>query len=205
MKHIFLLLLIFLLFPSIVEATSFRYKQKQTIDSFLNSLDHEIAHEAFYSARKDSSIRQLKSLYVNEKDIYRRILINESMYKEYRYYKYDSIIVYTNKNLALIKKTNNADLIDKTKLYLSDVYMDNGVFWEAENTINQINSATLSDDLYKVYHELKAKLYYYLFRSSNDDINTEKYLNLFDGTTTALKDSGYKLQDISPQVQFDYS
>ena len=38
-----------------------------------------------------------------------------------------------------------------------------------------------------------------LFRSK------EKYLNLFDGTKTALKDSGYKLKDISPQVQFYYS
>ncbi len=151
----------------------------RAIDSLLMVLDEEIAKENVYIQSHQDRISTFKSSYLVKNDPESAVALNSILYEEYRFFKYDSALYYLEQNLYIADKTNNTSLFTDTKLVLCNLYIINGLFWEAERILNFMNPDNLTDSQKRFYYENRMRLYGHMNRFTVDALNESIYFQNF--------------------------
>lgn len=174
----------------------------ETIDSLLQVFDGELIKRDHYLLNKNTRIGQLRQKSARETDIRKKILVNEKLFVEFHTYIYDSALHYLNQNTVLLDLHPDHSLYMNNSLYLCNLYIMNGVFWEVEPILNgiDIERCTLSDKRRII--ETEARYNFYLYKVAENQINREKYLRRFLSLENKLLENGIPMEDITPDVRF---
>ena len=133
-------------------------------DSILNVLDETIERSEFYSNQREAKQKKLRLLLETTNSNQGRYNIFNRMYAEYQSYKYDSAYVYAGNMLKTAQVLNNPNLISESKIALAFSCVSAGLYKEATEISNSIDTSQLSISY-------KARLY--AFRST-------LYMNMAD-------------------------
>ncbi len=85
--------------------------------------------------------------------------VNDKLYQEYLAFKYDSAYKYVNRNLTLAQAIGSRQLYEKSILQLVHILSVAGLFDEAEQAIQQIDTTLLSRDDRSTYYQACSDLY----------------------------------------------
>lgn len=193
--------LLLLNFPLNAQTPDFKTAR---IDSLFRLLDAEIARKDQYDATKQKRINNLTELYFKEKDTARKLTLNEKLYSEYMYYIYDSAVYYINRNIELLKHFPDQSRLFKSQMILSNLYITNGVYWEAENILYHLDCSKCTPSEKAFILNTEARLYFYMHHTVIIPINKEKYLNRFLSIRESLLKMGFDDQVYLADIRFYY-
>lgn len=162
---------VLLMFLLCVFVTSFAQKNA------LVELDSYMEKRQVFESEKKEKIRNLeKQLGLTKPTLQEKYRFCSELYKQYSSYKYDSAYVYAKRMLDFAQQLKNADLVSESKIALSFSCVSAGLFKEATEMSNSIDTTQLS----KHY---KARLYSFL---------SVLYINMADFTGTEPYSSHYR-------------
>lgn len=149
------------------------YSQHRT-DSLLNILDETIGRRPDYLKEKTTRIAALTaeaSQSVGEKqfNLYLRI------YDEYKSFIYDSAFRYAHRLQEVANDLNDPGKVSLARIKLAFVLVSSGLFKEAIDTLEHIETATLADSVRREYYYLYARTCYDLADFNRDDFYSPKY------------------------------
>ena len=129
-------------------------------DTLIVRLNKEINNKQYYDRQKQQKIGNLKQL-LNMKDLSfeQEYDINGKLFKEYNKYIIDSAIYYMEKNREIAHALNDPELIVEADLHLSSLYSVIGMYIESKNILNNINKASLPDNLLCLYYKTYSQFY----------------------------------------------
>lgn len=159
-------------------------------DSLLINLNQAIKDAYIYDESKLKEITKLKNE-LNEgslNNLEKRYKINLQLYNEYKYYNYDSALVYANELKRLGHLKSNSALITDAKLKVAFVMLSSGMFKETFDSLHVISLDETTDSIKAEYYFLLA-LSYYNLSDFNADINSPVYnarANLYLDSALAL-------------------
>lgn len=162
-----------------VHATSLQAILKQ-LDSYINESDTYVQEKE----KRISSLREeLKICSPEPSD--KLYELNHALFKEYGSFKYDSAYFYANRSLKIAGQLENRDKIVQSRCALVFCYMSAGLFLEAFNEMEKVNTAGAEDatkvELYKLYN----RLYY----DASDFNDTDDWSLEYKRLGTAYADS----------------
>lgn len=130
------------------------------LDSIKDNLNLEILKKPEYDARKLQRIETIKSLFGKAKegseDWYK---LNATVGVEYEKYCYDSALFYLERNLEYAKNNKNSTVENESLLLIGYNLMNVGHSKEAEDILNQIDTAFLSASQRIKYIDVERRLY----------------------------------------------
>ncbi len=139
---------------------------RSQLDAELARLDVVIANRETYIAGREQRIRSLKKiLETTEFSDDQRVMLNQQLIDEYVPYQVDSAIEYLYSNIALCDRLGNRSRVDRSRIQLSYLYSSAGIYLEAANLLDRVDTAALcSEGLVKYYiarHKLNDELLLY--------------------------------------------
>lgn len=137
MRRIFVLV-ICSLFPFLLFAQMER-------DSLLRVLDKTIENSKSYSDKRDAKLTRLRQLSKSATSDKQYYAISNQLYNEYRSYKYDSAYTYAGKMLHYAEILNDPNLVFESKIALSFSCLSAGLYKEATEISNSIDTTQLQD------------------------------------------------------------
>jgi hypothetical protein len=159
-------------------------------DSLTVELNQAIKDAQIYDNSKLKEITKLKNE-LNEappNNLDKQYQVNLELYNEYKYYNYDSALVYASELQRLAYYKSNSVLITDAKLKVVFVMLSSGMFKETFDSLNVISVDKTNDSLKAEYYSLRALAYYNL-SDFNSDINSPVYnarANLYLDSALAL-------------------
>lgn len=172
MKKQILLVVLLALFPLIVLSQTFN------TDSILNVLYKEIQNKESYYKTREDKILDLKRQSLNENHDYNSFLINNQIFDEYSSFQYDSAFVYANKLVNLSEKIANKDLKVKARCNVFSCFVKTGLFKEAFDYAESINTEQTTDSIKNYYYTLCSKLYSSIKNYNKGYLQSEDYERL---------------------------
>lgn len=144
--------------------------EKKT-DSLINVLKTELARKKIYDDQKEERInilkRQLGSTQAN--DYNTQYDICSKLYDEYKVYNFDQAYYYTQKLSVLSDATRNITWQNDSRIKLGFILLSSGMFKEAFDCLNRIDSRLLNDDSKLEYYGIKARAFSDLGDYNNDN------------------------------------
>ncbi len=138
---------------SVVSVTVFG---QHNYDSLLNVLDKTIDNYQIYSDQKEARLLKMKQqLKTNASDV-QKFKICEQLYDEYKFYQYDSAMVYANNTYHYAERLNDRYYLAIARMKQADIMGLNGMFREAMDFLKQVDI--------RGYNDLKAT-YFQAYRS----------------------------------------
>lgn len=130
MKHILVIMTVMLL-----AATA----SAQTVEALLLQLDAAVQDKETYYRSKEERIDAIRSSAAgmaeeNRYDIY------DALYNEYAKFNLDSALNYARKELAIAIASDSRDNIDLSLMHLAGIYINAGLYNEAEELVRQVKS-----------------------------------------------------------------
>ena len=195
--------------------------QAQEKDRLLSAIDRAIEKGPLYKKQKHAELDSLKKralkreLSAGQREIQRAYL---DLYEGYKAFRYDSAYYYLEKAKGLANKLNDSSLIAGTKIKEGFILISAGLFTEALDTLNSIDTRHLEPfDSYD-FHYNRARAFFDLADYNDDDrfrinyvrkgiLNLEKALTKVDpGSSGYLKSMGLKYlkQQDWPQAEAIY-
>lgn len=113
------------------------------IDSLLRVLDKIIENSNTFSNNRESKLTELRENYKNVTSSQKHYSVSARLYNEYRSYKYDSAYTYAGKMLHYAETLKNPDLIFESKIALSFSCLSAGLYKEATEISNSIDTTQL--------------------------------------------------------------
>lgn len=183
-----LCVLSFLLILNALPAFSFN-----STDSLLNELSKTIENSEIYREEKNSRIEKLrKELNIkSELSLSDKFAIYEKLYKEYRSFKYDSAFAYALKLQQVAEELNDSSKISYAKMQKSFTLLSSGMYKEAFEQLETIDSKGLPDNLLVDYYDLMSRAYYDLANYNLDNYYASRYLekgNLYADSAISISD-----------------
>lgn len=166
---------------------------KNKNDSLLNELSHAIEHSEIYVRKKHEQIADLqKELKKGEgRSLTHQFSIYDKLYKEYRSYKYDSAFEYVLKLKEAARRLDDPDRVSYANLQLSFILLSSGMYKEAFDILEGIETNGLSSDLKISYYDLMSRAYYDLANYNMDTYYAKQYLergSVYSDSAIALSD-----------------
>ena len=163
----------------------------------LHQLDQVLEDRKIYDNRKEQKIDRLKesvSLAGNDSVLYE---IYNKLFREYFNYQTDSALHYVSlkENLA---KAKHWDYGDELRMNRSELFSTMGMYKEAIDMLEKIDSKKLSTSLLRYYYSMWNSLYGLIAGYSL----TQKERDIYDQTSTMYRDSLIPLY--SPDVEIYY-
>lgn len=156
MKVVSFSLLLLSLFILLSCSQSVTYDKHYT--GVLKELDNTIADKETYSQIKDLRIDAIKSLLRETGSQEHKYRIYDNLYLEYFRYHLDSAMVYAKRKLALAEKTEDQNLVIKSRLDIAEAFTMAGMLIETKEILDDINirsvDSTLLVDYHSAYHNL---------------------------------------------------
>ncbi len=122
-------------------------------ERILNELDQTIARRGEFIKAKEDRIALLKQQAKAERDTNMLLRLYTDIYTEYHVFKFDSAMCYAEKGYQLALLQHNQDYVNRFQLHRSELLSISGLYDEALDILNSIDSTTVVED---------AKFYYYL-------------------------------------------
>lgn len=173
----------------------------QTTNSLLLILDNEIKADSHYIRKRQKRIDSLILQNTITTAPLEKFKLNEKIYHEYVYYKYDSALYYIEQNIHLATKIENQRLKTDTQINRINLFIINGLFWEAQYYLNLIDPATITPTQQIDYYCTKLRLYYYLRLNKYDFINTIVYTNLFNQSKNEIMEKIDNFTTLPPDIK----
>lgn len=165
---------------------------QDSTEVLLKILSQTINDNEKYITEKQSRINQLQEV-LKEKGLSAAVQFNiyDRLHHEFRTFKYDSAFTYALKLQELAKELNDPNKEAYAKLRLGHTLLTSGMYKEALDSLNTINSGVLSDSLKADYYALMARTFYDLSGYTSDPYYSPKYIQ----TGEAYADSALSLID----------
>jgi len=133
-----------------------------------DSLDTEISHKRIFVEQKKQRIVQIKQeLLLPDTSLQHRYDVYTKLYNEYRKFVVDSAITYASKSLEVAIAMNKPMLRYRSEFELSVLYAMHGMFWQAEDLLQQYNSKDLPPEMREMYFYARSRLLNYYMYTSN--------------------------------------
>lgn len=154
MKKFFLLLLMLPTFSCPVFSSG-------RADSLLKVLKAELNKKDIYDAKKDARIRNLKLVLeaTPQDDLDARFNICDRLYEEYKSYQFDSAYVYSQKLIGIALQTKNLSRLNASKVKVGFLLLSSGMFKEAFECLDKINTNVLSDEEKIDFYSTKSRAF----------------------------------------------
>jgi predicted negative regulator of RcsB-dependent stress response len=178
----------FFLFLVLLAMSGFAQQHTDRTDSLLNVLDETIARREGYLKTKTDRIASLTEAAVHataEKQFNAYLAI----YDEYKSFIYDSAFRYAHKLQKVAYQLKDPQKISIARIKLAFVLVSSGLFKEAIDTLQHINTRGLTDSVRGDYFYLYARTCYDLADFNRDDFYSPQYGN----QGNALMDSAMRL------------
>jgi tetratricopeptide (TPR) repeat protein len=181
-----------LLFLLLIADTGFAQAGEK--DALLNKLDLELSKKETYDKQKELRIQQLKtSLKKAARNPKRSFDICTNIYDEYKSYQYDSAYVYARKLSDLSAKMGDLSKEYFSKVNVGFILLSSGMFKEAFDNLEGINSRLLNDTVKYEYYRLMMRAYFDLANYDNDNQYGPEYTkkaNLYIDSAIAISEPG---------------
>ena len=130
-------------------------------DSLLNVLDRELDQSGKLLENKERYIDGLRKRLRSAASDGQRFDISRELYREYRYFQYDSALSYANRMLRLAKSPSlaAADYETLSRIALMECYTSVGLFKEADDMFSQIRGREIPEEIRIAYYQLCTKYY----------------------------------------------
>lgn len=156
------------------------------IDSLLNELDNTLDKRELYHSKKEGEINKLRSLLKLTSTQVQKYEIYEKLYGEYKFYQSDSALSYAKKSMKIATQLNDLAKINSSKLNLSSTMGTLGMYKEAADVLNKINS-NATPEIKGAYFGVCSTLYLSMADFAATSQEKNKYLKL----TQQYRDSSY--------------
>lgn len=133
------------------------------IDSLLNVFEKELNNRQMYLKSKYIVIDSLKRTLEKNKlngDNANLYHTYNNLFREYRSFKYDSAYMYVQNAQEIARKINNDSLISEAKINEGFVLLSSGLFKEAVDTLNSIDTAFLTQNNKYNYFYTRARAFF---------------------------------------------
>ena len=145
-------------------------------DSLMAELNGAIKDAHIYDESKIKEISKLKNE-LNKRalnDLDKRYDINLQLYKEYKYYNYDSALVFASELQRLAYSKSNPALITDAKLKAIFIMLSSGLFKETFDSLHMISVTNSADSVKAEYYSLVGRAYYNLSDFNGDPLYNVK-------------------------------
>lgn len=139
---------------------------RNDMKSVLAQLDATLQHRDSYIASREQRIESLKSI-LSKSDFSdgQRYILNQQLIDEYTPYQADSTIDYLYRNIELARRMRSPYRLDESRIQLAYLYSAAGIYLEAANMLQEIDSTRLDRkqlvDYYIARHKLNDELQLY--------------------------------------------
>ena len=151
----------------------------------LEKLDDAISNRQQYMSIKESRIDSLRQLLNPSLSFKEQYDINDKIYDEYLAYKYDSAMVYIEKNKVIAQKIENPKYSQKNEIKTAMLLSTGGLFGESLGKLNNIDRDKLDEPLLYNYYSVLESTY----QSDAEYINDSKYTLLYNKYSDTYRDS----------------
>ncbi|WP_242675537.1 DUF6377 domain-containing protein [Niastella koreensis] len=158
------------------------YAQPFRSDSLLRVLKGELTRESLYERQKANRIArlQLTLLHTDSTRFNARFNLYSAIFEEYHSYKFDSAFVYVQQLTALCERFQQKDSLARSTILLGTILLNSGLYKEAFDVIEKMDTAGLANRLRSDYLVLRARLYGGIGEYDNDAFFTERYYRKAD-------------------------
>ena len=155
-----------LLLTALLFAATLPAMAQNDLKSVLAQLDATLSHRDSYIASREQRIESLKTILGKSAcSDAQRYMLNQQLIDEYTPYQADSTIDYLNHNIELAKRMRDVGHLNESRIQLAYLYSSAGIYLEAANTLQQIDTTTLGRkqlvDYYIAQHKLNDELQLY--------------------------------------------
>ncbi|MBO9202545.1 MULTISPECIES: DUF6377 domain-containing protein [Niastella] len=189
-KKLFVLLLLM--------AWSMGYSQSMRSDSLLKVLRSELKDQSQYDQEKEKRMGELRLALrnANGAGFDKQFDLCSKLFEEYRSYKFDSAFVYARKLIALAKGFQQKEDLIRSTIMLGSILLNSGLYKEAFEVIQKIDTAGLTNALKSDFLVLRARLNGGIGEYDNDAFFSAGYYR--------QADKDFKLADsLSPPGDFE--
>lgn len=174
-----------------VEATS----SDASIEQILVSVDEAIAKSSVYEQDKLNKLQALKLILKETKPYSQeRYDINQTLFAEYYSFVCDSALKYLEDNIVLAKHLGREDLVTATLISKATVISKAGLFYEAMNILDSIDSSKLNRqskiNYFKSYNSLYQFLIEYEGESSDYSLQYRELANIYKDSVLNMVEPG---------------
>jgi hypothetical protein len=158
------------------------YAQSTRSDSLLKVLKWELTRESLYEQQKANRIAQLRSalLHTDSTRFEAQFNLDSTIFEEYHSYKFDSAFVYARKLIALCERFQKKDKLIRSTIMLGTILLNSGLYKEAFDVIEKMDTSGLSNALRSDYLVLRARLNGGIGEYDNDAFFTQRYYRQAD-------------------------
>jgi hypothetical protein len=149
-----------LLFQLCMLCTFSGFAQQIKTDSLLTVLKSELSKESIYDLQKQKRINVLrhKLLSADSKNFDAQFNLYSKLFEEYRSFKFDSAFAYLRKMISISEKYPSADKLIESKLQLGYTLQNAGLYKEAFDVLDELDTSRLSRIPKTSYLILRARL-----------------------------------------------
>ncbi len=147
---------------------------QHSTDSLLQELDQTIARRDTYLKEKNSRIAALTEEASHVKGA-RQFNLYLEIYDEYKSFIYDSAFRYAHKLQKVAYDLNDPQKISLAQFKIAFVLVSSGLFKEAIDTLQKVNTRRLTDSIRSDFFYLYARTCYDLADFNRDDFYSPKY------------------------------
>lgn len=141
----------------------------------LTELDNTIARRGEFVKTKEDKIALLKQQTRTERDSTMLLKLYDDIYREYYVFKFDSAMVYAEKGCQLAVRQKNQNYVNRFQLHRSQLLSISGLYSEALDILNSIDSTTVEADAQFRYYFAYFTLYSYKTTFSDDSTYAPRY------------------------------
>ncbi|OQP39986.1 hypothetical protein A4H97_17365 [Niastella yeongjuensis] len=174
------------------------YSQSLRSDSLLQVLKSALKQQHLYVQEKEKRIGELRFALrtANSAGFNAQFNLCSKLFEEYRSYKFDSAFVYVRKLIALAERFQQKDNLIRSTIKLGSILLNSGLYKEAFDIIQKIDTANLPNALQSDFLVLRARLNGGIGEYDNDAFFTENYYR--------QADKDFKLADsLTPPSDFE--
>jgi len=154
------LLSIIILFSHLTFSHSQEKALPFNIESSIKEVDAAIAQRENYMEEKENRIGEIRKQLQTHSNAIQTYRLYDSLFDEYKSYKYDSAYLYAQKALEIGTRLDDPLLISAAKEHTAFCYLSAGLFKEASDIMDSIDIDIIPDSLRVPYYKLYARLYY---------------------------------------------
>lgn len=134
-------------------------EKKDSIDFYLSQLDIQLKEKGQYEQQKQKRIQKLRQKIATENNLQNLYQFYGSLFNEYQSYNYDSAFVYGNKMIDISEQLNDPLKIIDSRLIVAYSCTSAGLFLEAKDLLQAIDSTKLDLDRKIAFYSSYSKLY----------------------------------------------
>jgi len=157
----------------------------QNLDSLLIELESEMENHKTYDSEKEKRLEELRTKSYKTDDAIERYQINDTLYQEYAFYKFDKALQYLEKNIQIADSMNNASMLNEAKLNMGLLLVASGRYKESIDILNEIHRNSIPEYLLDRYFRTHQEAYSGLTYNTAVQRSRSNYAQLYK----AYKDS----------------